>query len=273
MDNRINRPGKDRLGKLEQRFLSYAQIQHLTTIRSGDLRSALALTAVQEKRVLSRLGSAGVITRLMRGVYLFPPRLPVGGVWTPGEYLILRELMKALGEGTYQLCGWQVFNRYGFTEQVASRVYAYNNRLYGDRTIGGQAFTFIKVADARLGGTTLSRTPDGVEAVLPSKARALMDAVYDWSRFGTLPTAYGWIREAVSAERRLADELAAMASRYGNQGTMRRIGYLLESLGLRGKWKEPIQKALRESTSLIPLVPGKKARGTIDRNWGVIVNE
>jgi predicted transcriptional regulator of viral defense system len=273
MDIRVNRPSKDRLGKLEQRFLSYAQLQRLTTIRTGELRSALVLTALQEKKVLSRLASAGVIARLRRGVYLFPPRLPVGGVWTPGEYLILQELMKAWGEGTYQLCGWQVFNRYGFTEQMASRVYAYNNRLYGDRTIGGQAFTFIKVADARLGGTTLSQTPEGVDVVLPTKARALMDAVYDWSRFGSLPTAYAWIREAVGAERGLANELAEMASRYGNQGTMRRIGYVLGSLGLRGNWKEVLQETLRESVSLIPLVPGKKARGTIDRNWGVIVNE
>jgi predicted transcriptional regulator of viral defense system len=273
MDTGVNKKGKDRLGKLEQRFLSYAQIQRLTTVRTEELRSVLGLTPMQEKKVLSRLTMAGVIARLKRGAYLFPSRLPVGGVWNPSEYLILRELMRVWDNGTYQLCGWQVFNRYGFTEQVASRVYAYNNRLYGDRTIGGQSFTFIKVTDARLGGTTLSRTPDGVEVVLPTKARALMDAVYDWSRFGTLPTAYGWICEAVSAERRLADELADMASRYGNQGTMRRIGYLLESLGLRGKWKEPIQKALRESTSLIPLVPGKKARGAIDRNWGVIVNE
>lgn len=273
MDNRIIKPSKDRLGKLEQRFLSYAQLQRLTTIRTGELRSALSLTALQEKKVLSRLASAGVIARLKRGVYLFPPRLPAGGAWSPGEYLILRELMRASGEGTYQLCGWQVFNRYGFTEQVPSRVYAYNNRLYGDRTIAGQAFTLIKVGDARLGGTTVSRTPEGVEVVLPTRARALMDAVYDWSRFGTLPTAYEWIRKAVSAERRLADELALTAARYGNQGTMRRIGYVLKSLGLRGKWQDPLKEALRESASLIPLVPRKPAQGPIDREWGVIVNE
>ena len=264
---------KDRLGKLEQLFLSYAQLKRLSAIRTGELRSALALTALQEKKVLSRLARGGVISRLRRGVHLFPPRLPVGGVWTPGEYLILQELMKAWGDGTYQLCGWQVFNRYGFTKQVPTRVYAYNNRLFGDRTIGGQTFTFIKVADARLGGTVISQAPEGVEVVLPTKARALMDAVYDWSRFSTLPIAYRWIREAMEADRQLADELALMTSRYGNQGTMRRIGYLLETLGLKGNWKKRIREALRKSTSLFPLVPGKAARGTVNREWGVIDNE
>lgn len=273
MDNRMNRQSKDRLGRLEQRFLSYAQLQRLTTVRTGELRSTLALSALQEKRVLSRMARAGVIARLMRGVYLFPPRLPVGGVWSPGEYLILQELMKTLDDGTYQICGWQAFNRYGFTEQVPARVYAYNNRLYGNRTIGGQEFTFIKVADERLGGTVATQTPDGVEMVLPTRARALMDAVYDWSRFGTLPIAYNWIREASEVDLKLAGELALMASRYGNQGTIRRIGYVLQSLGLRGKWHRALQEALRPSASLIPLVPGRPARGRASREWGIIANE
>jgi predicted transcriptional regulator of viral defense system len=273
MDIRVKRLSKDRLGKLEQRFLSYAQLKRLNTIRTGELRSALSLTALQENKVLSRLARAGVIARLKRGAYLFPARLPVGGVWTPSEYLILQELMKTWDDGTYQICGWQAFNRYGLTEQVPARVYAYNNRLYGNRTIGGQEFTFIKVADERLGGTVTAQTPDGVEMVLPTKARALMDAVYDWSRFGTLPVAYKWIRAAVESDRKLADQLALMVSLYGNQGTIRRIGYVLGSLGLRGKWKETMQATLRLSASLIPLVPGQKAPGTVNREWGVIVNE
>ena len=152
-------------------------------------------------------------------------------------------------------------------------MYAYNNLLTGDRTIGGQTFTFIKVADERLGGTTRTRTPDGVELALPTRARALMDAVYDWSRFGSLPAAYGWIRRAVQEDRKLADDLALMAAVFGNQGTTRRIGYVLQSLGLRGKWKRALQEALRPSASLIPLVPGRPTRGTANREWGIIANE
>ena len=273
MKNGINRLSKGRLGRLEQRFLAYAQLKRLTTVRYGELRSVLALDALQEKKVLSRLARAGVIVRLKRGSYLFPPRLPVGGIWNPGEYLVLRELMKACANGRYQFCGWPVFNRYGFTEQVPTRVYAYNNRLSGDRTIGGQGFTFIKVSDDRLGAAVTSQKPDGVEIVLPTKARSLMDAVYDWSRFASLPAAYDWIRRAVAADRRLADELALAACRYGNQGTIRRIGYVLESLGLRGRWKKMMQRTLRRSVSLIPLVPSRSARGSVNREWGVVVNE
>ena len=273
MEKGIDRLGKDRLGKLEQRFLSYTQWKSLATVRCGELRSVLNLDALQEKKVLSRMARAGVIARLKRGVYLFPSRLPISGLWNPGEYLVLRELMKACDNGRYQLCGWPVFNRYGFTEQVPTRVYAYNNRLSGERTIGGQAYTFVKIADDRLGATVTSQAPDGVKIVMPTQARALMDAVYDWSRFACLPAAYDWIRQAVRADRRLAEELARTACRYGNQGTIRRIGYLLDELCPRSAWRERMKKALRQSASLIPLVPGISARGPVNRDWGLVVNE
>jgi len=273
MKNKVNNLGKTRLGKLEQRFLSYAQLKGLTTVRYGQLRSVLALDALQEKKVLSRLARAGVIVRLKRGIYLFPPRLPLGGIWNPGEYLVLQELMKACDDGRYQLCGWPVFNRYGFTDQVSTRVYAYNNRLSGDRTIGGQDYTFIKISDKRLGATVMKQTPDGIKIVLPTRERALMDAVYDWSRFASLPIAYAWIRRMLKDNKRSADELALTACRYGNQSAIRRIGYVLENCNLQGKWKMILKNELRESVSLIPLVPGRSARGSINREWGLIVNE
>jgi predicted transcriptional regulator of viral defense system len=273
MGNRVDLLTKDRLGRLEQRFLAYAQLRRMTTVHSGQLRAPLALNAAQERKVLSRLARAGTIVRLKRGTYLFPPRLPVGGVWNPGEYVILRELMKVSREGRYQLCGWQTFNRHGFTEQVPAQTYVYNNRISGRRSIAGQMFTFIKVSDERLGGTGTVRTPDGVEVPMPTKARALMDAVCDWSRFGSLPMAYEWIRSAVRAERRLADELANSACRHGNQGTIRRIGFILDHLGARGSWKRALQRALRRSTSLIPLVPSRPLRGAVDRRWGIVANE
>lgn len=139
MNTELKQAAKGRLGALEQRFLSYAQFQKLSLVRFGQLREALELTAEQERKVLSRLARGGTIIRLKRGVYLVPPQLPLGGVWNPGEALILRELMRVHNNGRCQLCGWTVFNRHGFTEQVSARIVAYNNRIYGTRIIGGSA--------------------------------------------------------------------------------------------------------------------------------------
>jgi len=55
-----------------------------------------------------------------------------------------------------------------------------------------------------------------------------MDAVYDWARFNTLPQAYGWIRAEIAIDDTLAAQLINVSLRYGNQGTLRRLGKLLE---------------------------------------------
>jgi predicted transcriptional regulator of viral defense system len=264
---------KRRLGDLEQRLLSYAQFRGMNVVRIGELRSTLELTAEQERKVLSRLASGGTIVRLKRGVYLIPPRLPLNGVWSPGEALILKELITASGNGRYQLCGWTVFNRYGFTEQVPARVYAYNNRISGDRTIAGTEFCFIKVPNKRLGASEAVQTPDGSELIVPTKARALLDAVFDYARFGTLPEALGWIRNSVTKEEVSPNDLADTARRFGNQGTIRRIGFILSRFNASQTAIRRLRNTLRSNASLIPLVPRRQAKGPVDREWGVINNE
>ena len=97
--------------------------------------------------------------------------LPPGGRWSPGEFLALSTLMNDRG-GRYQISGPNAFYRYGWTDQVPNRLYVYNNRISGDRQIGACGLTLIKVADERLGGVEVVRTPDGIDVVYASKARA-----------------------------------------------------------------------------------------------------
>ena len=141
---------KKKLGQLETQFFAYVQMRQWRTVRTGALTGPLRLTALQERKLFSRLARAGMIARVRRGLYLAPPRLPLGGRWNPGEILALNTLIEDRG-GRYQICGPNAFNRYGFDEQVPNRVYAYNNRISGERTVGPVELMLIKVADERLG--------------------------------------------------------------------------------------------------------------------------
>lgn len=259
-----------KLGELESRLLAYVQMRKLRQVRVGELAGPLRLSAVQERELLRRMARAKMITRVWRGLYLVPPRLPLGGVWGPDPITALNALMEARG-GRYQICGPNAFNRYGFDEQIPIRLYAYNNRLSGDRTIGALGLTLIKVADGRLGGTEKVTTEQG-RAVYSSRARSLVDAVYDWSRFDGIPRAYGWIEQELKTRRVSVAELVAMTIRYGNQGTIRRIGALLENLGAPRGLMRRLQGKLKRSTSLIAWNPSRPKRGRINRRWGVIEN-
>jgi len=100
-----------------------------------------------------------------------------------------------------------------------------------------------------------------------------MDAVYDWSRFDSLPQAYEWILAGIVEDPQLAGQLVDSTTKYGNQATIRRIGYLLDTLDQPPRLLGKLQSALNRSKALIPWIAGNPKRGRVNRAWGVIVND
>ncbi len=263
---------KRRLGNLERQLLAYAQMRRLRELRTGDLTGPLGITAKQERELFTRLAKSGLIAKVRRGLYLVPSRLPLGTRWSPDEALVLNTLLADRG-GRYQVCGPNAFNRYGFDQQVPARVYAYNNRLSEERTVGAVVLNLIKVADERLGDTEQERTAEGDTIVYSSRVRTLLDAVYDWSRFNSLPRAFDWIRAELADRRVGAPELVRLTLRYGDVGTIRRIGALLDREGVTKSLLRKLEQALKPSTSLIAWNPVRPKRGKLDRRWGVVWND
>ncbi len=260
------------LGSLEMQVLACAQARNRQSIAAGEFVGALGWTVEQERTVLSRLARKGLIARVRPGLYLVPPRLPPGGRWSPGEFLALSTLMSDRN-GRYQLSGPNAFYRYGWTDQVPNRLYAYNNRISGDRQIGAVALTLIKVADDRLGGVESVRTPDGIDVVYASKARAMVDAVYDWSRFDSLPRAFDWIRREVERDEAFVAEFIRMTVQFGNQGTVRRIGALLERMDVQEHLLRRLDRETHPSSSFIPWIPNREKRGKTNKRWGLVIND
>ena len=259
------------LGNLSSRFFAFVQLKKLDTVRTGEIAPILGISASQERDLFRRLSDSGWILRLKRGVYLLPPRIPAGGKYSPGAALILQKLMKE-ELGRYQVCGPSAFNFYGLDDQIPSVTYLYNNRISGKKSIGSLAFQFIKVADERLGAINAVRAREDVDIIYASKARTLMDAVYDWSRFNSLPRGYDWIKREIKNEPVFASELIGVTAKYGNMATIRRIGYLLDTLIRKPRMMNRLQGQLSTSSSLIPWIPGRSTKGTINRKWGIIVN-
>lgn len=253
-------------------LLAYAHFRKLRVLRWGQLAEPLGLSRTQERKLFHRMFQAGLIARVRKGLYLVPPRLPLGGKWSPEEVLAINVLMRDL-KGRYQVSGPNAFNRYGFDEQIPNRVYVYNNRLSGERKIGSVALTLIKVADKRLGGTEKFKTLDGEIFVYSSRSRTLVDAVYDWSRFNSLPRAYGWIRSELATKRVDPEALVKMASAFGNANTIRRVGALLDRVGVEERLLRKLERRLKPTTAFIPWIPKKPKRGKVNRRWGVVLNE
>src|SRR5262249_12131529 len=97
------------------------------------------------------------------------------------------------------------------------------------------------------------------------------------SRFDTLPRAYGWIEQEVSSNDGFAADLVQATIRFGNRGTLRRIGAVLERLAAPGPPLWRLGEGLRASTRFIPMVPTAPKRGKPERDktrkpWKVVFN-
>ena len=264
---------KRRLGEMGTQFFAYVQMRQMRMVRTGDLvGSVLRFSPDQERKLLSRMARGGLIARVRQGLYLVPPHLPLGGAWTPTEAEALNALMEDR-KGRYQICGPNAFSFYGFDDQIPNRVYGYNNRLSGDRRVGTVDMPLIKVADVRLGDTEEVTMEGGEKAVYSSRVRSLVDAVYDWSRFNDIPRGYEWIRRELKAERVSAEALVKCTLRYGDIGTIRRLGALLEREGVAEKLLRKLEQALRPTSALIPWIPTQPKRGIVNRRWSVVLNE
>lgn len=268
------------LSEIESRIVALVQNRRIQLIHSGELVRVLGVSAEQERKALSRMSRRGLVARVRRGLYLLPKVLPLGGRWSPGEALALTTMMGDR-HAQFQICGPNAFHRYGWDEQVPNRVYAYNNRISGDRSVGRVELTLIRVADNRLGSTEVVMTPEKINLVYSSRARSLVDAVYDWSRFNSLPRAFAWIRDELRQSKVSAADLVEAALRFGNQGTIRRLGYLLSDLSdnenhiartIPARLIMRLEKRLRNSSSTIPWIPTRTKRGFINRRWGLVIN-
>lgn len=259
------------LGQLEAAALAYVQMRSIRTVRTGDLIDPLRVNAKQERELLSRMARTGIIANAQRGLYLFPAKLPIGGIWTPDEATAITVLM-AEKQARYQITGLSAFNRYGYDDQIPSRITLYNDALSGDRTIGQVNLTLIKVGADRLGSSEHVEMPEGETLIYSSRVRTLVDGVYDWSRFDSLPRAYQWIARELDAGRVAVSELAETAARYGNIGTIRRIGALLEQMDVKEPVLRRLERALTPSTAKIPFIPDRPTRGTLLQRWGVVLN-
>ena len=265
--------GNVMLGPLEMQFFAWTQLENKEQVRTGDFAKVKGLSAKQEADLLYNLSSSGVIVKLWRGLYLVPPKIPLGGSWSPSPYLIISKYMRNL-DAKFQISGPALFNLYGYSDQVSAWFTIYNNRISKKLYILQYHLDFVKVIKKRLGDVT-KRSPYGVKksepALVSSAEQALLDAVYDYKKYGTLPKAYDWIAVAVQDKKINPEKLVSIVIRYGNTMSQKRIGWVLDKLKVPEKIINRLKKRIPKTSFLVPLNP-KNNLGSINKKWGVIEN-
>lgn len=266
------KPKGIRMTPLETKVLAWSQLSKQRIIHTGELTKVLGINSQQEEKLLIKMNKSGIIIRINKGIYLLPGTIPTAP-WSASEYFLLSILMEEL-DAEYQVTGLAAFRFHKLSTQIPNQVTVYNTKISGLRKIGIVNFNFIKVGSNRIGAYNEIEVKDFSDTKtvnIGSLPRTIVDAIYDYKRFASLPDAYDWIRERKNDETFLK-ELVEVALNFSNITTCRRIGYFLESIKVNPRLMNKLYRNLKETSSFIPILPELVNRGKINRKWGVRIN-
>jgi len=267
----MNKKGNKRIGELELKLLAYIQLTNSKMIKTGDMVKILGITQQRENNLLSNLSKKGIILRLTTGYYLIPDNIsPSSNVIIDGMEILVY-LMKYY-DAKYMLSGPTAIYYYNYTTQISNRIYVYNDKIYGDRQIGGSSFVFMKTSSKRLKGAEFIITNKGFKVPYASKARLLIDCIYDWNRYNTIPKVFNWIKNEIEKDPEITAKLVSNAIRYGNKSVIARLGYCLDLYNIDEDFIGRLRKKIAGSKSIIPLIPNTDLNGSVNKKWGLIIN-
>ena len=172
----MDKKGNAKIGELELKLLAYIQLTKSKIVKTGDMVNVLGITQQRENNLLSNLNKKGIVLRLTTGYYLIPDKISPTSNAMISEMETLFYLMKYY-DAKYMVSGPTAIYYYGFTTQIPNRIYVYNDKIYGDRQIGGSSFVFMKTSIKRLKGAEFVTANKGSNIPYVSKARLLIDIV------------------------------------------------------------------------------------------------
>jgi predicted transcriptional regulator of viral defense system len=233
-----------------------------------DAAKLLELPPVDTAKLLAHWQAQGWVVRVRRGLYL---PVPLGANaragWTGDVWTILTRIFSPCYIG-----GWSACEHWHFTEQVFRTVLVFTTSSARPRKgeIQGTPFVAKRVSAGRLFGT--SRVwRDGAPVDVSDAHRTLVDVLADPSVGGGMRHVAQVVAAYFGSEHRNDRRLAEYGLRLGNRTIFKRLGFLVERLGIDAP--EVIARAQEHlSAGYSRLDPRGPRKGRLMRRWRLLVN-
>lgn len=234
----------------------------------ADAAEWLELSRPAARRLLSYLADRGWMARVRRGLYVPVPleaRHP--GEWTADPWAVAAQSFSPCYLG-----GWTACEHWELTDQVFAQTLVVTARRVRHRRveIQGMSYRLKVVAPRKLFGTRpvwRGRVP--VDVSDPS--RTLVDLLDDPTLGGGIRTVADVAEEYFAGSHRDDELLLDYAGRLGNRTVYKRLGYLVETLGVAAD-ELVLACRDRQSAGISTLDPTVGPRGRTLVRWRLRVN-
>ena len=225
----------------------------------------LDIDRARASRLLGYLARRGWLSRVRRGLYVAVPLdARRSGEWIEDPWIVADRVFSPCYIG-----GWSACEHWDLTEQVFRVTLVVTAKRVREREVDIQGLPFhltVRSEEALFGTVEVWRRQNRVAVSDPT--RTIVDILDNPRLGGGIRTVLDVLGEYMASQHRNDRLLIEYADRLGNRAVFKRLGYLIELLGIEA---DALLTACRErrSTGVVALDPSVKARGRIVRRWGL----
>lgn len=250
-----------------------AHLERLVRSSSGpfsirDAAETLSLDPRRAGRLLRYFAARGWLSRVRRGLYT---TVPLGAsapaLWREDPWVVAARVF----EPSY-IGGWSAAEHWSLTEQLFRVVVVVTDQPVRSSKVDIQGQPYhLKHASANKHFGTKTVWRGQVRVKVSDPPRTLIDMLDDPAIGGGIKHVAEILAAYWASEYRDDDRLVDYARRIGNRSVFKRLGFLIEKLGVDAK---PVIYHCRRNLSagLSALDPTVKRRGRILKRWNLRVN-
>jgi len=252
------------LGPVSSRLVTELNKNKQYVFSLAEAAQILGTNNKQVRKLLHDLVKKGWLKRIEKGKYfLIPIDVDSTKPYTENQFLIASKLIHP-----YYIGFWNMLHYYGYTEQLVNTIFVASPKMKKNLLLLGINYKFIKIPAKKMFGLTTIEV-NGMGVQVSDKEKTLLDCLDH-------PEYCGGINEVVKGlwnarEEINFEKIFDYAQRISNSTVIKRLGYLLESLGIGarmpvGNLRNLIKKGF---PSLDPLLPRK---GCYNTHWNLLIN-
>ena len=235
---------------------------------ADDAAEILDLSLTRTRRFMRYLADRGWLDRVRHGVYVTVPLdAHRSGHRTEDPWIVA-----ATSFGQCYIAGWSAAEHWDLTEQIFRDILVVTATRPRKRTVAIQGTVFKLRTLAQKKHFGLTKVWRGNQRVAVSDpSRTLVDMLADPTMGGGIRNLAEILSEYMVGEHRQDKLLVSYGDRLANRTLFKRLGYVLETLGLEAS--QLVEACLQRRSSGITLLdPSIKHRGHITSRWNLSIN-
>lgn len=252
------------LSKNELYLISRAEYENQKVITS-EFSRRLFKNPKRAAEILYTLTKKKRLVQLERGKYLLVPIKAPNQQWMPNELMVAKLW---LGDISYYIGYFTMYQYWGLTEQVPQTIYILNTKKSVRKIIGAVKYEAVKIDAKKYFGVQEIKVDDELIKI-SDRERTLVDFIFN--PIGSFENIEKVLRENINKID--PQKFIKYLIKFPVVSVRKRAGFILEKIGVADKLLKQLRKNLGNEKTYVVLDPTLRSRkGPINKRWQIIVN-